>query len=98
MYHIVNISQTSEECFSSSNLIEIYCNEVWWHNSNMTKRCQSEQKNHPQKNSVHWTCTLDFVVIKSLVCKRVFHLSFEAGSTMRIVLEKKKTCMPLLTL
>ena len=64
----------------------------------MTKRCQSEQKNHPQKNSVHWTCTLDFVVIKSLVCKRVFHLSFEAGSMMRIVLEKKKTCMPLLTL
>ena len=32
-------------------------------NSIMTKRCQSEQKNHPQKNYVHWTCTLDFVVI-----------------------------------
>lgn len=59
----VNIFQTSEECFSSSNSIEIYCNGVCWHNRNMTKRCQSEQKNHPQKNSVHWTCTLDFVVI-----------------------------------
>ena len=28
MYHIVNILQTSEECFSSSNSIEIYCNGV----------------------------------------------------------------------
>ena len=44
MYHIVNILQTSEEFFSSSNSIEIYCNGVWWHNSNMTKRCPSGQK------------------------------------------------------
>ena len=72
MYHIVNISQTSEECFSSSNLIEIYCNGAWWHNSNMTKRCQSEQKNHPQKNSVHWTCTLNMYTW--LCCDLVFGL------------------------